>query len=154
MNIFARVIQITKTKIKNMKLWKNFAFVIVVLALVVSCGSYRQAPENTIKVLAVTSKGDTIQLDVNSLRPRVYQTIYHSYPYYYNYWRPSPLYFGSNYYYQGAVSAPNYRPSNNNNQSNSSSGSGPNTSSPVLSTPIVKPSSNTNINKSKRNEKN
>jgi len=137
-----------------MKLWKNFAFVIVLLALIVSCGSYRQAPEDTIKVLAVTSKGDTIQLDVNSLRPRVYQTIYHSYPYYYNYWRPSPLYFGSNYYYQGTVSAPNYRPSNNNNQSNSSSGSGPNTSSPVLSTPIVKPSSNTNINKSKRNEKN
>ena len=137
-----------------MKLWKNFAFVIVLLALIVSCGSYRQAPEDTIKVLAVTSKGDTIQLDVNSLRPRVYQTIYHNYPYYYNYWRPSPLYFGSNYYYQGAVSAPNYRPSNNNNQSNSSSGSGPNTSSPVLSKPIVKPSSNTNINKSKRNEKN
>ena len=137
-----------------MKLWKNFAFVIVLLALIVSCGSYRQAPEDTIKVLAVTSKGDTIQLDVNSLRPRVYQTIYHSYPYYYNYWRPSPLYFGSNYYYQGAISTPNYRPSNSNNNIQSSSGSGPNTSSPVLSTPIVKPSSNTNINKSKRNEKN
>ena len=134
--------------------WKNFAFVLVLLALIVSCGSYRQAPENTIKVLAVTSKGDTIQLDVNSLRPRVYQTIYHSYPYYYNYWRPSPLYFGSNYYYQGAISTPNYRPSNSNNNIQSSSGSGPNTSSPVLSTPIVKPSSNTNINKSKRNEKN
>ncbi len=137
-----------------MKLWKNFAFVIVLLALIVSCGSYRQAPENTIKVLAVTSEGDTIQLDVNSLRPRVYQTIYHTYPYYYNYWRPSPFYFGNNYYYQGAISAPTYRPSNNNNQSNSSSGSGPNTSSPVLSKPIVKPpSNNTNI-KSKRNEKN
>ena len=51
--------------------WKNFVFVIVLLALIVSCGSYRQAPENTIKVLAVTSEGDTIQLDVNSLRPRV-----------------------------------------------------------------------------------
>jgi len=136
-----------------MKLWKNFAFAVVVTALAVSCGSYRQAPEDTIKVLAVTSKGDTIQLDVNSLRPRVYQTIYHSYPYYYNYWRPSPFYFGSNYYYQGAISAPNYRPSNSNN-TQSSSGSGPNTSSPVLSKPIVKPSSNTNINKSKRNEKN
>ena len=137
-----------------MKLWKNFAFVLVLLALIVSCGSYRQAPEDTIKVLAVTSKGDTIQLDVNSLRPRVYQTIYHSYPYYYNYWRPSPFYFGSNYYYQGAISAPNYRPSNSSNNIQSSSGSGPNTSSPVLSKPIVKPSSNTNINKSKRNEKN
>jgi hypothetical protein len=137
-----------------MKLWKNFAFVIVLLALIVSCGSYRQAPENTIKVLAVTSEGDTIQLDVNSLRPRVYQTIYHTYPYYYNYWRPSPFYFGSNYYYQGSVVRPNYRPNNSNNNTQSSSGSGPNTSSPVLSIPIVKPSSNTNINKSKRNEKN
>jgi len=137
-----------------MKLWKNFAFVLVLLALIVSCGSYRQAPEDTIKVLAVTSKGDTIQLDVNSLRPRVYQTIYHSYPYYYNYWRPSPFYFGSNYYYQGSVVRPNYRPNNSNNNTQSSSGSGPNTSSPVLSIPIVKPSSNTNINKSKRNEKN
>ena len=137
-----------------MKLWKNFAFVIVVLALAVSCGSYRQAPENTIKVLAVTSEGDTIQLDVNSLRPRVYQTIYHSYPYYYNYWRPSPLYFGSNYYYQGAISAPNYRPSNNNNNTQSSSGSGPNTSSPVLSRPITKPPSNTNQNKGRKKDGN
>ena len=137
-----------------MKLWKNFAFAVVLLALIVSCGSYRQAPENTIKVLAVTSEGDTIQLDVNSLRPRVYQTIYHTYPYYYNYWRPSPFYFGSNYYYQGSVVRPNYRPNNSNNNTQSSSGSGPNTSSPVLSIPIVKPSSNTNINKSKKNEKN
>jgi len=137
-----------------MKSWKNFAFVIVVLALIVSCGSYRQAPEDTIKVLAVTSKGDTIQLDVNSLRPRVYQTIYHTYPYYYNYWRPSPFYFGNNYYYQGSIIRPNYRPNNSNN-TQSSSGSGPNTSSPVLTKPIVKPSSNnTNIKKSKRNEKN
>ena len=131
-----------------MKLWKNFAFVIVLLALIVSCGSYRQAPENTIKVLAVTSEGDTIQLDVNSLRPRVYQTIYHSYPYYYNYWRPSPFYFGSNYYYQGSVIRPNYRPT---------SGSGSNNVSPNVSTPsskpIVKPSSNTNIKKRKGNEK-
>ena len=134
-----------------MKLWKNFAFVIALIALAVSCKSYRQAPEDTIKVLAVTSKGDTIQLDVNSLRPRVYQTIYHNYPYYYNYWRPSPFYFNnSSYYYQGSVVIPNYRPNNNSTQSNSSSGSGPNTSSPVLTKPTVKPSSNTNINKVKR----
>jgi len=140
---------------------KNFAFVIVLIVLAVSCKSYRQAPEDTIKVLAVTSKGDTIQLDVNSLRPRVYQTIYHNYPYYYNYWRPSPFYFNnSSYYYQGSVVRPNYRPSNNNNntQSNSSSGSGPNTSSPVLSTPpsrpISKPSNNTNQNKGRKKDGN
>ena len=136
--------------------WKNFAFVVVLTALIISCGSYRQAPEDTIKVLAVTSKGDTIQLDVNSLRPRVYQTIYHSYPYYYNYWRPSPFYNTGNYYYQG-YSAPVYRPSNSNsnsnnsNQSNSSSGSGPNTSSPILSTPPSKPLSNTNQTKGGKN---
>ncbi len=135
--------------------WKNFAFVVVLTALIISCGSYRQAPEDTIKVLAVTSKGDTIQLDVNSLRPRVYQTIYHSYPYYYNYWRPSPFYNTGNYYYQG-YSAPVYRPSDSNsnsnsNQSNSSSGSGPNTSSPILSTPPSKPPSNTNQTKGGKN---
>ena len=105
-----------------MKLWKNFAFAIVLIALAVSCKSYRQAPEDTIKVLAVTSEGDTIQLDVNSLRPRVYQTIYHAYPYYYNYWRPSPFYFGSNYYYQGSVIRPNYRPNNSNSVQSGSGG--------------------------------
>jgi len=138
-----------------MKSWKNFAFVVVLTALIISCGSYRQAPEDTIKVLAVTSKGDTIQLDVNSLRPRVYQTIYHSYPYYYNYWRPSPYYGGGNYYYQNQT-VPRYRPSSNNtstsNSSSSStqtgSGSGPNTSSPILSKPPSNPGSN---NKSGKN---
>ena len=138
-----------------MKSWKNFAFVIVLTALIISCGSYRQAPEDTIKVLAVTSKGDTIQLDVNSLRPRVYQTIYHSYPYYYNYWRPSPYYGGGNYYYQNQT-VPRYRPSSNNtstsNSSSSStqtgSGSGPNISSPILSKPPNNPGSN---NKSGKN---
>ena len=138
-----------------MKSWKNFAFVVVLAALIISCGSYRQAPEDTIKVLAVTSKGDTIQLDVNSLRPRVYQTIYHSYPYYYNYWRPSPFYYGNNYYYQGAISAPNYRPSNSNSTQSSS---GANTSSPVISTPpsrpITKPPNNTNQNKGRSKDGN
>ena len=138
-----------------MKSWKNFAFAVVLTALIISCGSYRQAPEDTIKVLAVTSKGDTIQLDVNSLRPRVYQTIYHSYPYYYNYWRPSPFYYGSNYYYQGTISAPNYRPSNSNSTQSSS---GANTSSPVISTPpsrpITKPPNNTNQNKGRSKDGN
>jgi len=138
-----------------MKSWKNFAFVVVLTALIISCGSYKQAPKDTIKVLAVTSKGDTIQLDVNSLRPRVYQTIYHSYPYYYNYWRPSPFYYGSNYYYQGTISAPNYRPSNSNSTQSSS---GANTSSPVISTPpsrpITKPPNNTNQNKGRSKDGN
>jgi len=143
-----------------MKLWKNFAFAVVVTALIASCNSYRTAVKDTIKILAVTSAGDTIQLDVNSLRPRVYQIIYYRYPYYYSshHWRPSPYYYGGNSYYFPYQTIPNYRPSNS-NQSNSSSGSGPNTSSPNVSTlrptkPIVKPSNNTNIkNKRKGNEK-
>ena len=52
---------------------------IVLLGFLSSCTSLRPAPSNTIKVLAVTAEGDTIQLDVNSLRPRVYQNIYHTY---------------------------------------------------------------------------
>jgi hypothetical protein len=141
-----------------MKLWKNFAFAIALIALAVSCRTYKQAPEKTIKVLAVTSEGDTIQLDVNSLRPRVYQTIYHNYPYYYNYWRPSPYYYGGTNYYYPYQTIQNYRPSNSNQSNSSSSGSGPNTSSPNVSTPrptkpITKPSTNTNIKKRKGNEK-
>ena len=66
-----------------MKLWK-IALYVVVIAAFASCGSFKPAPSNTIKVLAVTAEGDTIQLDVNSLRPRVYQNIYHTYPYYYS----------------------------------------------------------------------
>jgi len=138
-----------------MKLWKNFAFVVVLVALTVSCKNYRTAVKDTIKILAVTSAGDTIQLDVNSLRPRVYQIIYERYPYYYShYWRPSPYYYGGNSYYFPYQTIPNYRPSNS-NQSNSSSGSGPNISSPNVSTPrptkpIVKPSNNTNIKKKSR----
>ena len=85
-----------------MKIWK-IAIYVVGIAIFASCASYTPAPKNTIKVLAVTHEGDTIQLDVNSLRPRVYQNIYHTYPYYHNYWRPSPYYgtwgWNNNYYY-------------------------------------------------------
>jgi len=120
---------------------------IVLLGFLSSCTSLRTAPSNTIKVLAVTSEGDTIQLDINSLRPRVYQNIYHTYPYYHNYWRPSPYYTGGNMYYQGSISGHTYKPSSNNtstsNNSSSStqvgSGSGPNTSSPILSNPPSNP---------------
>ncbi len=141
-----------------MKSWKNFAFVVVLTALIISCGSYRQAPEDTIKVLAVTSKGDTIQLDVNSLRPRVYQNIYHTYPYYHNYWRPSPFYdWGwNNYYYTRPsgtrptnVTVPNVtiptKPSGTYNKP-ANSGTGPSLS-PSLSTP----STNNNTNKGGKN---
>ena len=134
-----------------MKIWKIALYVVAIVAFA-SCGTYTQAPSNTIKVLAVTHTGDTIQLDVNSLRPRVYQNIYHTYPYYHNYWRPSPYYgWGwNNYYYtrpQGTrpnnVNIPNVvipnKPTGTYNRP-ANSGTGPSLS-PSLSTPT---NSNTN----------
>ena len=136
-----------------MKIWK-IALYVVVIAAFASCGTYTQAPKNTVKVLAVTHEGDTIQLDVNSLRPRVYQNIYHTYPYYHNYWRPSP-YYGTwgwgNYYYTRPrpavtvpnipnVTLPNNKPTGTYNRP-SNVGTGPSLS-PSLSTP-----SNSNTNK-------
>tara|TARA_B100001769_G_scaffold236433_1_gene201219 strand:- start:2578 stop:3003 length:426 start_codon:yes stop_codon:yes gene_type:complete len=130
-----------------MKIWKIALYVVVTVAFA-SCASYTPAPSNTIKVLAVTAKGDTIQLDVNSLRPRVYQNIYHSYPYYYSYWNRNPYYnWNNNYNYYVPVVRPNNRPGNSNS---SQSGSGPNTSSPAVikpSTSINKPATNNNQNK-------
>ena len=133
-----------------MKIWKIVLYVAVIEAFV-SCGTYTQAPRNTVKVLAVTHEGDTIQLDVNSLRPRVYQNIYHTYPYYHNYWRPSP-YYGTwswgNYYYirpQGSPTIPNVtiptKPTGTYNKP-ANVGTGPSLS-PSLSTP-----SNNTIHKS------
>jgi len=91
-----------------------------VIISISACATYSPAPYNTVKVLAVTAEGDTIQLDVNSLRPRVYQNIYYSDPYYH---KPQ------------VIIKPNInRPKPNN------SGTGPNTSSPVLTNPtIIKP---------------
>jgi len=140
-----------------MKIWK-IALYVVAIAAFASCGTYTQAPKNTVKVLAVTHEGDTIQLDVNSLRPRVYQNIYHTYPYYHNYWRPSP-YYGTwgwgNYYYTRPrpavtvpnipnVTLPNNKPTGTYNRP-SNVGTGPSLS-PSLSTP-----SNSNTNKGNGN---
>ncbi len=135
-----------------MKIWKIVLYVVVIAAFA-SCASYTPAPSNTIKVLAVTAEGDTIQLDVNSLRPRVYQNIYHSYPYYYSYWNPGPGYqHGWGYYYTRPrpavtvpnipnVTLPNTKPTGTYNKP-SNVGTGPSLS-PSLSTP-----SNNTINKS------
>jgi len=137
-----------------MKIWKIALYVVAIVAFA-SCGTYTQAPSNTIKVLAVTHTGDTIQLDVNSLRPRVYQNIYHSYPYYYSYWNPGPGYgwgWNNNYYYNKprpvvvtpnipSVTLPNSKPTGTYNRP-ANVGTGPSLS-PSLSTP-----SNNTINKS------
>ena len=132
-----------------MKIWK-IALYVVVFAVFASCGSFKPAPSNTIKVLAVTAEGDTIQLDVNSLRPRVYQNIYHSYPYYYSYWNRNPYYSWNNYNYHVPVVRP-YVP-NNSNSNSSQSGSGSNNSSPALVKPTVTPNKPaTNNNQTKGN---
>ena len=135
-----------------MKIWKIVLYVVAIAAFA-SCGTYTQAPKNTVKVLAVTHEGDTIQLDVNSLRPRVYQNIYHTYPYYHNYWRPSSYYWGAPQYYYTRprpvvvtpnipnVTLPNTKPTGTYNRP-ANVGTGPSLS-PSLSTP-----SNNTINKS------
>ena len=135
-----------------MKLWKIALYAVAIVAFA-SCGTYTQAPKNTVKVLAVTHEGDTIQLDVNSLRPRVYQNIYHTYPYYHNYWRPSSYYWGAPQYYYTRprpvvvtpnipnVTLPNTKPTGTYNRP-ANVGTGPSLS-PSLSTP-----SNNTINKS------
>ena len=48
------------------------------------------------KVLGVTPQGDTILIDVNSLRPKVYNNYYYDnginrYPYNYNYYNTPPV---------------------------------------------------------------
>ena len=126
--------------------------------LLAGCKSYTPAPKNTIKVLAVTHEGDTIQLDVNSLRPRVYQNIYHTYPYYHSYWRPSP-YYGTwgwgNYYYTRPrpavtvpnipnVTLPNTKPTGTYNKP-ADVGTGPS-----LSPSLARPSSNNSSNSNKK----
>jgi|TARA_R110002012_G_scaffold251798_1_gene429785 hypothetical protein len=140
-----------------MKIWKLVLYVVAIAAFA-SCASYTPAPSNTIKVLAVTAKGDTIQLDVNSLRPRVYQNIYHSYPYYYSYWHPNPGYqhgWGWNSYYikprpQGnvtipSVTLPNTKPTGTYNKP-TNVGTGP-SYSPSLSSPPPSSGSSKRINK-------
>ena len=123
--------------------------------LLAGCKSYTPAPKNTIKVLAVTHEGDTIQLDVNSLRPRVYQNIYHTYPYYYNYWNPSSYYWGAaNYYYvrprpqvnvsTPQVTIPNNKPTGTYNKP-ANVGTGPS-----LSPSLARPSSNSSTNSNKK----
>jgi hypothetical protein len=56
---------------------KYLVTLIIITISISACATYSPAPYNTVKVLAVTAEGDTIQLDVNSLRPRVYQNIYY-----------------------------------------------------------------------------
>ena len=63
----------------------------IILFILVGCGSYPPSNEyNFVKVLGVTDKGDTILVDVDLLRPRVYNNYYYdngiNYRYPYNNW--------------------------------------------------------------------
>ena len=71
--------------------------VVLVLLSIISCASYQPSTEyNFVKVLGVTPQGDTILIDVNSLRPKVYNNYYYDnginrYPYNYNYYNTPPV---------------------------------------------------------------
>ena len=83
--------------------------VLIILLFIVSCGTY--TPKPTIDyVLAVTSKGDTLLLPINRIRPNIYQSIYPVYgrqwnSYYYNEWQ-----YNTNVYSTHRT----YQPKNNN----------------------------------------
>ena len=66
---------------------------LVAILCLIGCATYQKPPQqNFVKVLGVTAKGDTILIDINSLRPRVYNNYYYDtwnrYPYNNNYWNP------------------------------------------------------------------
>lgn len=65
--------------------------ILLVLLFIMGCASYQPSNEyNFVKVLGVTNKGDTILIDVDLLRPRVYNNYYYdrgsNYRYPYNNW--------------------------------------------------------------------
>jgi len=71
--------------------------VLLVLLFIVGCASYQPSTDYTfVKVLGVTPEGDTILIDVNSLRPKVYNNYYYRndynrYPYNNSYWNNPPV---------------------------------------------------------------
>jgi len=63
--------------------------IIVLLLLLVSCGTYNTKPKIQIThVLAVTEQGDTLRLPINMIRPNVYYNVisYPNYSRYYDNW--------------------------------------------------------------------
>ena len=68
--------------------------VLLVLLFIMGCASFRPSTKyNFVKVLGVTPEGDTILIDVNSLRPKIYNNYYYDnginrYPYNNYYWNP------------------------------------------------------------------
>jgi hypothetical protein len=67
--------------------------VLLLILLMYGCAS-TQVDFTLVKVLGVTSKGDTILIDVNSLRPKVYNNYYYRNSYNqhpYNYYNTPPV---------------------------------------------------------------
>jgi hypothetical protein len=61
---------------------KKIASLIIIIFFSASCKSYQELPaSHFVKVLGITSKGDTIEVNINSLRPKIYQynTYYRNY---------------------------------------------------------------------------
>ena len=67
-----------------MKLWK--IALIVLIATVVSCGTYVKKPVAS-HIVAVTITGDTILVAIDKIRPNMYRSYYPVYSNY-NYYRP------------------------------------------------------------------
>ena len=62
---------------------------LLLILLITSCATHK-TEYTFVKVLGITPTGDTILIDVNSLRPKIYNNYYRHYnnnyarPYYYN----------------------------------------------------------------------
>jgi hypothetical protein len=72
---------------------KKIFLTLFILLSLGACASYTPSIQNNfVKVLGVTAEGDTILIDVNSLRPKVYNNYYYDtwnrYPYNNYYWNP------------------------------------------------------------------
>ena len=95
--------------------------ILVLILLITSCATHK-TEYTFVKVLGITPEGDTILIDVNSLRPKIYNNYYRHYNN--NYARP--------YFYNSPVII---RPPNTNNNRPVVM---PPTSNPPLTKPLVK----------------
>mgnify|MGYP003677531747 FL=1 len=83
----------------RIQIWANIIYtnlktytmkkLLLLLLLITSCATHK-TEYTFVKVLGITPTGDTILIDVNSLRPRIYNNYYRHYdnnyarPYFYN----------------------------------------------------------------------
>lgn len=104
---------------------KKLVLLLFVIISLGACASYSPSIKNNfVKVLGVTAEGDTILIDVNSLRPKVYNNYYYD-----NNWNRYPY---NNYYWNPPVIIQTPKPKPNRPTIN--------TPRPNISTPINRPS--------------